>query len=179
MVFQGSSSLPKFYWSLHIFPGDLLVTSSWLRMITASWHGFPSWSLPFFFHTASFPGTSSIQFLVCIQPLILHMRTYYVDFMTSYVPKDILLSLIILLKIEVHHPQPYDMTSQHRVLAYMYLILFLLSHPATILLEWRTSFPWLASSICHHVLIPKFYKDNEGSEIFETHNIQGMFFSAI
>ena len=78
----------------------------------------------------------------------------------TYALEDILLPLIIIIKIKVHHLQPYEMNSKHPKSAYryMYLIIFLLIHPATILLEWRTSFPWPASSICHHVLIPKFCK---------------------
>ena len=67
MFCQGSSSLPEFYQSLHILPGDILVTSSWLPGDNCLLSGCTSWSLPLF--TFFIPrNLQFFNFLVHIQP---------------------------------------------------------------------------------------------------------------
>ena len=67
MFCQGSSCLSDFHQSLHIFPGDLLVTSCWLSDDNWPWHGCISWSLPLC--TFFIPGILQVfHFLVYVQP---------------------------------------------------------------------------------------------------------------
>ena len=63
--------------------------------------------------------------------------------------------------MEFHYLQPYDMTSQHPVSAYKYIhtSYLYLSHHVAVLLEWRASFPWHASFICHRILGLCFHDD--------------------
>ena len=133
IFFQGPSSLPDFYQSLHILPGDLLVTSSWLPvdncllswlhfMISSFLHILHSQELTHFLVPRSYTTTSySMRIYIMLNPSV-------------SAPRDPP-SQIILLDIEVYYLQPYEMTSQHPVLAYKYIhtsYLFNLSHPSPV-----------------------------------------------
>ena len=75
-------------------------------------------------HSQGLPVSNS---LFVYNHLIFHMRTYLILSVSGNLCtiRDST-SQIILLKIKFHYLQPYDMTSQHPMLAhrYMYLILF-------------------------------------------------------
>ena len=135
MFCQGSSSLPDFCQSLHILPGDLLVTSSWLLddKCLLTWFHFMIFSFLHILHSQELTN-----FLVShsYTTTSYSMRIYYVDFI--YQCTEISPSQIILLNIEFYYLQPYHMTSKYPVSAYKYKhtsCLFHLSHHVAVLLE--------------------------------------------
>ena len=152
-----SSSLPYFRQSLHIFLGDLLVTSSclsndsslliWLHiMISSSLHILYSQELTIFLVSCSYTTTSY------------SMRTYYVDFICPCTERhssiDHTSKYRSPLPATIWHDFTVSSVSTYiyiYIYIYTYLILFSLSHPLAFFLEWRASFPWLAPSVCHHI----------------------------
>ena len=158
MFCQGYSSLPDFYQSPHISPWDLLVTSSWFPddNCLLTWLHFMISSL---LYLHSFIPRNFQYPIPCLYTATSYFIWGHICFyllVATCALEEILIPLIIPLKIEVHHLKPHNMTSKHPVSTYIYmsLIPFLLSHPGTILLEWRNSSLWPASSIYHHIPIP-------------------------
>ena len=121
MFFQGSSSLSDFCQSPHIFPGDLLVTSSWPMDDNSllTWLHFMIYSSLHLLYSQELPVSSS---LFAYNHLIFHMRTYLISFVSGNLcTRRDPPSQIIVLKIKFHYLQPYDMTSQHLVSAHKYV----------------------------------------------------------
>ena len=79
MFFQGSSSLPDFCQSLHIFLGDLLVTSSWLPNDTflSTWLSF---MISSFLHILHSQELTTFLVYFSYTTASYSMRTYYADF---------------------------------------------------------------------------------------------------
>ena len=84
MYCQGSSLLPYFYQSPHIFPGDLLVTSSWLPddNCLLTWFHFMISFLAFSTQLYSQELLVSSS-LFAYNHLIFHMRTYLISFVSG------------------------------------------------------------------------------------------------